>query len=380
VTTVDCGAGEHRRARLDRYATVATALAPLSDRRLAELVAQAPVLGSGIGGTSQLLQVEGVPAFVKRAPLTAIERRPDNIMSTANLFGLPVSCQYGVGSPGFGVWRELAANTMTTSWVLAGRSESFPLMYHWRVLDIPAFGAGLVDELADIDGLVEYWHGSLAVRRRTEAMVASSASVTLFLEYLPWALPEWLTAQFTMGNGAADAALAMVERSLRRDIAFMNEAGLFHFDAHFGNIMTDGRHLYFGDLGLATSPLFELSPEESAFLALNQSHDPCHTISWLVHWLVTNLTAADLDERDALVLRCSQGLDIVDMLPSASAVIKRYAPIAVVLNRFYRRLQEEDRTTEYPGAEVAQACVSCGFEMPWARRPGPGPGHQPQAD
>jgi hypothetical protein len=120
--------------RVSRYSDVSSALALRSDRQLGELVEQAQVLGSGIGGTSVVLDVDGVAVFAKRVPLTDLERRGDNVMSTANLFGLPAFCQYGVGSPSFGAWRELVANTMATNWVLAGRSASFPLLYHWRVL------------------------------------------------------------------------------------------------------------------------------------------------------------------------------------------------------------------------------------------------------
>lgn len=41
--------------------------------------------------------------------------------TTANLFGVPNRCHYGVrGSPGFGAWRELAANQIVTAAVLAG--------------------------------------------------------------------------------------------------------------------------------------------------------------------------------------------------------------------------------------------------------------------
>jgi hypothetical protein len=358
--------------RLDRYGTVASSLALLSDRRLGDLVEAAPVIGSGIGGTSMLLQVQDTPVFVKRIPLTDVERRPENVMSTANLFGLPVACQYGVGSPSFGVWRELAAHAMTTSWVLSKHSEHFPLMYHWRVLDGPASALPLSDELADVERAVEYWHGSAAVRRRIEAIGQSSATVTLFLEYLPHALPEWLEGQLAAGDDQADAAIAMVEQSLRSDVVSMNAAGLFHFDAHFGNILTDGQRLYFADFGLATSPRFELSAAESSFLSTNLSHDACHTITRLVDWLVTKLTdVPDWLARDEFVRRCAAGYQPADLLPSATAVIARYAPIAVVVNEFYRRLHLEDRATPYPVDEIEQACVASSFGSPWtSARPG----------
>ncbi|MGP3955233.1 hypothetical protein ACTWPT_04495 [Nonomuraea sp. 3N208] len=75
--------------RVSRYSDVASALALHSDRRLGELLEQAQLLGTGIGGTSALLAIDGVPVFAKRVPLTDLERRAGNVMSTANLFGLP---------------------------------------------------------------------------------------------------------------------------------------------------------------------------------------------------------------------------------------------------------------------------------------------------
>lgn len=359
---LDYRAGAHR-ARLDRYGTVASSLQLLSDRQLRDLVEAAPVIGSGIGGTSMLLHVDDVPVFVKRVPLTERERQPEHVMSTANLFGLPMCCHYGVASPGFGVWRELAVHAITTSWVLAERSESFPLMYHWRVLDGPASATPLPEELADVDRAVEYWHGSAAVRERIEAIAYSSANVTLFLEYLPVTLPEWLEGRVSSGDAAAEAAIAMVELSLRKDVAFMNTAGIFHFDAHFGNILTDGQLLYFADFGLATSPRFELSGAETSFLAANRTHDACHTVTRLVDWLVTELARVpDRAARDEFIRGCADGHDPVDLLPSAAAIIKRYAPIAVVVNEFYRQLHFEDRTTPYPVAEIRRVCAASGFE------------------
>jgi hypothetical protein len=87
-------------ARLAGYGAVSTALALLSDRRLGKLVNEAPLMGSGIGGRAVLMEIEGTPVFAKAVPLTDLERRPENIMSTANVFQLPTFCQYGVGSAG----------------------------------------------------------------------------------------------------------------------------------------------------------------------------------------------------------------------------------------------------------------------------------------
>ncbi len=154
-----------RAARLAGYGTVSTRLSLLSDHRLGEVVAAAAPLGSGIGGRSAELDVDGTPVFVKRIPLTDIELRPENVRSTANVFELPMFYQYGVGSAGFGAWRELAVHTMTTNWVLGDAYAGFPLMYHWRVLpDSPP--EGFTDEFGGLEGAVAHWEGSPAVRDR----------------------------------------------------------------------------------------------------------------------------------------------------------------------------------------------------------------------
>ncbi|XKK39736.1 hypothetical protein HFP72_02335 [Nocardiopsis sp. ARC36] len=212
-------------ARLAAHSAVSTSLALYSDRALRELVDTAVPIGSGIGGTSALLEIAGTPVFVKRVPLTDLERQPGHVRSTANLFELPAFCQYGtgaIGSPGFGAWRELAVHTMTTNWVLAAEHEGFPLMYHWRVLPD---STPLPAELADVERAVAYWGGGTQVRRRIEALRQSSASVALFLEYIPQNLHQWLGTQVEAGDEAVDRACAMVERELEATTSFMNARG-----------------------------------------------------------------------------------------------------------------------------------------------------------
>jgi hypothetical protein len=355
--------GMSHAARLASYGTVSTALALLSDRRLGKLVDEAPLIGSGISGTAVLLEIEGTPVFAKRVHLTDLERRPENIMSTANMFQLPTFCQYGIGSAGGGVWRELAAHVMTTNWVLRKQCENFPLMYHWRVLARPPSRTPTSEDRAELARMVAYWNGSPAVRGRLEAIARSSASVVLFCEYIPQNLHEWLTAQVASGDDAVESACVMVERRLRADVSFMNSSGLMHFDAHFRNILTDGRRLYFTDFGLATSPRFELSAAELDFLGKNMSHDGCYAVTELVNWLVTTLTGAvDRADRIGFIRRCAEGGEPANVPASAAAVIKRYAPVAVVMNEFYGKLYLESRATPYPVDEIQRVCVATGFE------------------
>ena len=322
--------GLSRGERLTAYSEVSTALALCSDRALGELVDAAEPVGSGIGGKSARLEIAGTPVFVKRIPLTDLEREPGERpvhREPVRAAACSASTASGaIGSPGFGAWRELAVHPMTTNWVLAGEYEGFPLIYHWRVLPD---SAPLPEELADVERAVAYWGGAPQVRRRIEALRQSSASMALFLEHIPHNLHHWLGAQIEAGDQATDRACAMVERELAAGIGFMNSRGLLHFDAHFENILTDGQRLYFADYGLAIASRFELSPDETGFFARHQTYDRLYTATYLVTWLVTALYGLEVGDRDGrakLVRAYAGGERPTGIPPGAAAVIARHAP------------------------------------------------------
>lgn len=351
------------RTRVQRWAQLSTALALRSDAQLARCADEAQQLGSGIGGTTMVLEVEGHPVFAKRLRLTDLERRPENQGSTSNLFELPTYCQRNVGSVGFGVWRELAAHAMTSGWVISGQLESFPLMYHWRVLEGAASPGALVlpAELADEAGMVSYWNGSEAMGARLRALSQATASVIIFLEYLPWTLSTWLEQQLAPGAQApeaAQAACAMVEQALTTDIPRMNALGLLHGDAHFGNLLTDGHRLYVADLGLALSDRFALSPAELRFLKDNASLDRAYVLAKWVNWLVTAWAPAANrpNERMALIRRVAQGHPLHTLIPDlpafVAAPILRHAPVAACVNDFYVQLHSERRDAPYPRGAI----------------------------
>lgn len=337
----------------------------MADDELVALLAGGTELGLGIGGRHSRVVIANAPVFVKRLPLTDVERRPEHYRSSANLFGLPLGCHYGIGSPGFGAWRELLANEIVTGWVAAGMIDSFPLLHHWRMLDVPAFDGPLVPELGDVDRAVELWHGSPAVRVRIEAIAMSTASLVLFQEHVPQTLQAWLSTEFARGAEAAAAAIAMVETTLFTDVAAMNALGMFHFDAHLENILTDGDQLYLTDFGLAASTTFDLTTSEATFLFANSSHDVSHSITRFVDWLVTASTGiADWNERDERIQAYADGRVPEGLSPAVAAVIERYAPVAVVINDFYRELHLRDRTAPYPTAAAAAACATAGLTLP----------------
>ncbi|MEU6139425.1 protein kinase family protein [Streptomyces sp. NPDC047081] len=336
-----------RDPRLTRHTTAATTLARLSDQELGALVTAGVPAGHGVGGRATLIDVDGVRVFVKRVPLTDIERHPENHRSTANLFGTPPYCHYGIGtvpSPGFGAWRELAAHEMTTNWVLADAFSGFPLLHHWRVLAEPE--NLLPPQLADVERAVDYWGGDPGLRRHLEALRTATASLALFLEYIPHTLHDWLRAQLAAGD--AHNACRLVEEGLEAATSFLRTRELLHMDAHFGNILTDGRRLYLTDYGLSLSARFQLAPPEREFFDRHRPYDRAYTSLYLVLWLVTELYGHRGEERSAFIRACAYGARPEGIPVAAADVISRHARTAAAMDEFSGRFQVESRLAVPP--------------------------------
>ncbi len=318
---------------------VSASLGSRSDVELAALVGTGRFISVGVGGGSELVDCDSVPVFVKRIPLT--DREVANSSSTANLFDLPMFCQYGIGGPGFNAWRELAANIIVTDAVLAGETQSFPILYHWRVL--PG-RSPVAAEHADIDTVVTAQGGSPAVRARLEALAAATCSLVLFCEYIPHPITDWLR------NNPADKAAA-IERQLSEIVTFLRDRALLHMDGHFGNIRTDMERIYLSDFGLAISPRFDLSSAERDFTAQHVTHDAGYAAMRLVNWLVTDVCGVprgDPVAHNEYVRQCAARRVPDGMPPAVAAILTRHAPAAAKMNAFYGRLFHGDLHAEYP--------------------------------
>ncbi len=179
----------------------------------------------------------------------------------------------------------------------------------------------------------------------------------LFLEHVPHTLAGWLAARDAAGDEPTEGGgppPAWIEEELARGAAFMSSRGLVHFDAHFANVLTDGRLLYFADFGLALSSGFDLSREESRFLTDHLAYDHCYTAAFLLnhHLLDAVRGAADRDAflRDWIADRRPDGIP-----PETAAIIERHARTALVLNSFHRGLLTESKRTPFPAREIERA-------------------------
>ncbi len=329
-------------ARIKTYEAVSKHLKSLSEEQLSQILKTAKPLYSNYATTFKTV-IGQTTVFIKKIPLTDLENTLENHHSTVNLFELPTYYQYGVGSAGFSAWRELQAHITTTDWVISGECLHFPIMYHWRLLPNRPFSPITEEKYKKFDKTVAYWGNSQAVRTRLEALQQSSASIVLFLEYIPETAYVWLAQQLSFGN---KLALAMIEKDLLTVISFMNAKGMLHFDAHFKNILTDGHRLYFTDFGLVLSSEFSLSRVELDFLNKHRNYDYCSAIMNFIHCIVTILHGKK--NWDKKLEQYATGKITSSV---AQTIINRYILIAIVMDKFYKGLIK-DKSTPYPANEL----------------------------
>jgi hypothetical protein len=228
--------------------------------------------------------------------------------------------------------------------VLSGECPHFPLVYHWRVLPRAAPPPLSPEQLARLDRAISYWDDSDAVRARLEAIVAATASIVVFLEYVPETLHAWLAGRLTGGrlDAALEASIVRLHEQMRDTATFMTQRDMLHFDLHSWNVMTDGEQIYAADFGLAVCSDFDLSPAERAFFETHRLYDRCYVDGAVVEWLAP--------ETDPPVLT-----------PALRALVDRCGPVANILHGFFKALREGSKRTPYPAVELeaALAAQSC---------------------
>lgn len=331
--------------RIKTYNYALTILSNLSDEELDRLLLQsAPFHQSKWRSCSSVLHINDTQVFVKRIPLTDLELLQENTHCTQNYFDLPLYYQYGVGSAGFGVWRELASHLMANNWVLSGACASFPLLYHWSILNGDHPVRLTEEESKQLELDVAYWEGSNNIRERLIAAYNASAYMVLFLEYIPQNLYQWLSSELTSGKNT-ERAIAMVDSALQMVTDFMRSQDFIHFDAHFENILTDGKQLYFSDFGLSLSKSFDLSREEISFFESHRTYDRCSAIVNLLHCLVTSALGKDRWERwlkEPMSSKCDGAMSEI------KPIVQKYSAITGRMDEFYQALIKDSKLTHYP--------------------------------
>ena len=113
--------------------------------------------------------------------------------------------------------------------------------------------------------LLNCWGDDAAIKGYMQDKIKARYELVLFIEHIPYALDQWLPKH----PGSLQACLG----ELCSTIAFLASKGIIHFDAHFKNVLTDGRQIYLTDFGLALDQSFDLSPAEQTFYDQNLGYD-----------------------------------------------------------------------------------------------------------
>ncbi len=248
--------------RRERYFKLSSQIAQLDNAQLRSLFDNSESNESSTGWRMNHAIVLGqFKVFVKRVPVTNFEH--ENQFSTRNLYNLPTYCNYGFGSTGFGVFRELAGHIKATNWVLSGAIASFPLMYHSRI--IPFSGRRVDMDMERHKNYVDYWGNSANAGKYALERARANYELVLFLEYIPYDLETWLGSNPNKLQGSLNEILTTID--------FLRTKGIIHFDAHFRNILTDGKQIYLTDFGLVLDLSFALTKDEVSFFEQNIFYD-----------------------------------------------------------------------------------------------------------
>ncbi len=322
-------------------------------------------------GRNHVIDIGASKVFVKRVPITDAEHA--NLFTTRNLHDLPTYYNYGVGSAGFGVFRELVAHIKTTNWVLSEKIENFPLMYHYRI--VPFSGEPTGVDLERDKSYVEYWGGNENIGKYMLNRTHARYELILFLEYIPLVLRPWLLDNPDRVEWALD--------ELRVTIDFLRKNDIVHFDAHYDNILTDGEHTYLTDFGLVLDRNYALRDDEMTFFDAHTHYDYGEVLACLTFLINRPYEALSASEKDRIKQRYGvSGTDHnFDMLPvllanlealqadglmklnvNCLACLIKYRSVIMLMEDFYGTLRgNKKKDTPFPHEELKRLLKESGF-------------------
>jgi hypothetical protein len=354
-------------SRRKTYFAVSSELAAMSNEALRAMLSTGD---SNRGwGRNQTVAIAGHKVFVKSVPLTDLEYQ--HAFSTRNVYEMPLYYQYGVGSAGFGAFRELLVHIKTTSWVLEGAIPSFPLLYGFRILPFAGERAAITQQQRD--GYVTYWGGNEAIGNYFDARLQAPYELVLALEHIPYTLNPRLVEH----PGECDRALV----DLREAVTFLRRNGIVHFDAHFFNVLTDGTQAYVTDFGLALDHGFELTDPEQRFLADHDYYDYGEVLWSIGSVLAEMYGALEEQEQRAVMEACGIARGAahnqlvgplvrhIDGLPGAmtlaqefAATVSRYREVILFMDGFFTSLRANVKKDTVPDVDrLRELVVASGY-------------------
>ncbi len=356
-------------SRRARHFTLSSELAHIDNAQLRSLFEATEPQGGW--RRNHILDIGRSKVFVKRLPVTDLEY--DNLFSTTNLYDLPTYYNYGVGSVGFGVFRELVANIKITNRILEGAAANFPLLYHYRI--IPFSGARPEADMERLSGYVAYWNSNENVGRYMLDRANATYELALFFEHMPYAVEPWLLENPSKIN--------QVLADLRNAVAFLRKNGIVHFDAHFQNVLSDGKQAYLTDFGLVLDKRFSLTEEEGLFLKQHTYYDYGEVLGSLgfFHYEVYNSQSENDKQKVRERYGIADGTHPAELVPILLnnieeiqadglmkldkryiAAIVRYRSIIMLFSDFFVGMRrDKTKGTRFPHAKLVKLLKETGF-------------------
>lgn len=355
--------------RHNLYFHLSSRIAQLDNARLHLLFGDSGAQSSY--GKNHTITIGRSKVFVKRVPVTDLEYA--NMFSTRNLYDLPTFYNYGFGSAGLGVFRELIAHIRTTNWVLSGEIANFPLMYHYRL--IPFAGEHTPMDMELHARYVTYWGSNANIGRYMLDRASANYELILFLEHFPYTVAFWLQADLSR--------LPRVIADTHATLSFLRSNGILHLDAHFNNMVTDGTHIYLTDFGLVLSMDFDLSPQEKQFYRQHTLYDFGYLL-WAIGFPLFQMYH-DLPDADKSRLSEKYGisdglsseeivarlLENADELASGDSVkldkqyiatLAKYRSVGAFMRDFYLKMRQDNaKDTRFDHATLLRLLKETGF-------------------
>lgn len=358
--------------RTKRYFQLSSQLAGLDNVQLHSLFNDSDSGTSSLNsGRNYTIVLGQSQVFVKRIRLTNLEYK--NLFSTKNLYNLPTYFNYGVGSIGFSVFRELITHIKTTNWVLEGAIASFPLMYHYRI--VPFSGARENVEMENYQSFVEYWGNNVSIGNYVLDRANANYELILFLEYIPHVLGTWLQEKPNQLQKCLD--------ELHKTITFLRTKEIIHFDAHFYNILTDGQQIYLTDFGLVLDKSFTLTKDEESFFQENQFYDYGEILRNLGHLIRSSYDSCSETDKRTIIEKyhIKEGLkpyeigarllDNIEHLYAdevmnldkfyVTSIVKYRSIITLMQNFFTDMCTNNHKNIKFPHAKLHQLLEETGF-------------------
>ena len=308
-------------------------------------------------GNNREIELDGFKLFAKSLPVT--QQELSSPFGTRNIHSLPAAYSYGVGSAGFRAGREWAMHQKTTQWVLDGACPHFPLMFHHRLLPAGARAPAMRTE--ELAAYTRSWNGNPSIGRFMSARATATHEILVLLEHVPFVLRDWFLDK-------PEAATPFIEQ-MGETARFLSERGVVHFDAHSGNILTDGETFYLTDFGLSMDRSFDLSSTEQAFLLQHRHYDLGLILCAL--WLPFSGAIQNLAEDSLRALSRRYGDTQIPTLAShlpalvekrlldlPDAYVQTVSPhldVFIEMNRFLIEMSKPSKSARYRDSVVAAA-------------------------